>query len=162
MILVATYQIWNGIFEEELQFSALIWQNHGCQLKSLLTKQLLLNCFVRFIFLAGYWWCWNLMPVIFPISHLSSLLCFCHQAKLWCMERAGQGSVSFKIYTSLVTNLTIVGKPFNWFKSIFICGEIILSFQFEKPIEEGFWSYLPRKRVIYIHLNNRASPSESP
>ena len=162
MILVATYQIRNGIFEEGLQFSVLIWPNHGCQLKSILTKQLLLNCFVRFIFLAGCW-CWNL--IIFPIY----LLCFVFAIKQSCGAWKGRGKGPFLLRFILLwsqTYLMTMGKgewkPFDWYKSIFIRGEIILSFQFEKPIEEGFWSYLPRKRVIYIHLNNRASPSESP
>ena len=137
-------------------FSFLFWYDQPwLSVKKHLDQAAPLELFCQ-IYLLG----WLLVLEFDYLSHLSSLLCFCHQAKLWCMERAGQRSVSFKIYTSLVTNLMIVGK--GEYKSIFIRGENILSFQFEKPIEEGFWSYLPRKRVIYIHLNNRASPSESP
>ena len=57
---------------------------------------------------------------------------------------------------------TTLGEGIN---SRIVFKEILrenLGAHFVKPIGEAAWSYLPLKRVIYIHLNNRASPSESP
>ena len=99
MILVATYQIWNGIFEEGLQFSVLRWPNLGCQLKSILTKQFLLNCFVRFIFLADCW-CWNL--IIFHIY----LLCFVFAIKQSCGAWKGRGKGPFLLRFILLWSQT--------------------------------------------------------
>ena len=87
-------------------FSFLFWYDQPwLSVKKHLDQAAPLELFCQ-IYLLG----WLLVLEFDYLSHLSSLLCFCHQAKLWCMERAGQRSVSFKIYTSLVTNLMTVGN----------------------------------------------------
>ena len=90
-------------------FSFLFWYDQPwLSVKKHLDQAAPLELFCQ-IYLLG----WLLVVLEFDagyLSHLSSLLCFCHQARLWCMERAGQRSISFKIYTSLVTNLMILGK----------------------------------------------------